>query len=1146
LLCERLEERLVLTPIFFDSFETAPLSNWWIPDLPGEGRVEIRDLSQSLVGNPVAHQFTQNGNSNSLVFDSTSGGNRDQSVAILTLDLSDRTDAMLTFHELEENREKQELAPIHQTADPGDGLAVSNDGVTWYRLENIKGKHFGEVTNRDGRGVWQLHEYDLRAEVDRINDDHSANLQFTSSFRIKFSQYAESTFPADGWAIDNLKIFDEPQYFDTSLERGAFHRLDLPGENWDEFVYRVAMIGDVDADTPILVSVHGSSRNIYSDTHRWLRFADDSHNGVSDLIVIAPWFAKDERYKNYNDLSWNDSNNDAADKVLLDVIDQITAADIGKGDQFYLWGFSAGGQFTQRFGLAHPDRLAASVVGGPASHAQPFAEVPFEYGIGPNPNRKPPSGVSLDPDKFLPSRIMYWVGQEDKDPAHDKLDNSGQAKAQGEARLQRSANTFEAMHRLAEQRNKPRNTYEYELFVSEGDGHTFGQSDFAEWYEFLFRDYDANEQPLLVHPRVVLTPTDHERQATLPQGVSRIEPSTDFYLELWVQAPAGQALGIKSGAVEIYFDTTRADVVSLDHGSIFDTSASGVVYENDGRVRELGGTTSLAGVGVGEFALFGRIRMRTASHTGQLSMAVQRDSGSWQLEGGPVDRSDLLPVSRVDVGSGSSANVQGIVFHDANGNGDHDSTELGLTDREIRLLNTDSTQATHTLRIEPDDYDPNPPGTPEDEKENYGRVVNRVISQAELSAVGSEVVGESVFLRREDDTESPGEWVFAHQRSSGWKYTWKDGSRELRVDFTNPTTTVSIDAIAKVDDDHDVGMLEIFDSDGNQLGETYVTEDLLFGEVETMTLNRPQGDIAYAVASGHGSNSVLLDNLRFESEIRTVTDADGGYILDQIPPGTYKVDLTATGGWITSAPLTGQYSIAVAAGDVVANKDFGSRMMNEPPTAVIATPSPASLAENTSTSNSVKVADISITDDGLGTNTLSLSGTDASSFTLVGSELHVAAGVSLDFETKPSYSVTVSVDDTTVGSTPDASVGFTLNLTDVNDNAPVITTAAAQSVAEGTALVAALTSTDLDTVGTNPATFTITGGADQGLFEIDVSGNLVFKAAKDYETDAHSYTVEVTADDGANTRSKTITVNLTDVNEAPTAVILTPSPASVV
>ena len=95
---------------------------------------------------------------------------------------------------------------------------------------------------------------------------------------------------------------------------------------------------------------------------------------------------------------------------------------------------------------------------------------------------------------------------------------------------------------------------------------------------------------------------------------------------------------------------------------------------------------------------------------------------------------------------------------------------------------------------------------------------------------------------------------------------------------------------------------------------------------------------------------------------------------------------------------------------------------------------------------------------------------------------------------------------------------------------PTITTAPEQDVSENTLIVAALTSTDPDPVGIDPAEFTITDGADAALFEI-VDGNLQFKTAKDYETARHSYEVEVTASDGVNASSQTITVNLQDVSE---------------
>jgi Ca2+-binding RTX toxin-like protein len=97
-----------------------------------------------------------------------------------------------------------------------------------------------------------------------------------------------------------------------------------------------------------------------------------------------------------------------------------------------------------------------------------------------------------------------------------------------------------------------------------------------------------------------------------------------------------------------------------------------------------------------------------------------------------------------------------------------------------------------------------------------------------------------------------------------------------------------------------------------------------------------------------------------------------------------------------------------------------------------------------------------------------------------------------------------------------------------NTTPPTITTALNQGVAEDSTFVAALTSTDPDSSGINPAFFTITGGVDGSQFDI-VDGNLLFKEAKDFETDPQVYRVKVTAFDGFNTSSRTITINITDV-----------------
>jgi uncharacterized protein YjiK len=113
-----------------------------------------------------------------------------------------------------------------------------------------------------------------------------------------------------------------------------------------------------------------------------------------------------------------------------------------------------------------------------------------------------------------------------------------------------------------------------------------------------------------------------------------------------------------------------------------------------------------------------------------------------------------------------------------------------------------------------------------------------------------------------------------------------------------------------------------------------------------------------------------------------------------------------------------------------------STVPNQAPTAVIVDNATTTLPENTNTASRVKLGNIFVTDDGLGTNTLSLSGADAASFELTGTEFFLKAGIALDFETKTSYAVTVNADDTTLGTTPDVSVNFTLTVSDVEPEAP--------------------------------------------------------------------------------------------------------------
>jgi uncharacterized protein YjiK len=111
-----------------------------------------------------------------------------------------------------------------------------------------------------------------------------------------------------------------------------------------------------------------------------------------------------------------------------------------------------------------------------------------------------------------------------------------------------------------------------------------------------------------------------------------------------------------------------------------------------------------------------------------------------------------------------------------------------------------------------------------------------------------------------------------------------------------------------------------------------------------------------------------------------------------------------------------------------------STAANAAPTGVTLNHQVGALAENTNTTSRLKVADVAVSDDGLGANDLAVTGPDAGAFEVDATGLYLKAGVVLDYEAKTSYQVSVTVDDTAVGSTPDAtSAPFTLQVTDVAD-----------------------------------------------------------------------------------------------------------------
>ena len=188
--------------------------------------------------------------------------------------------------------------------------------------------------------------------------------------------------------------------------------------------------------------------------------------------------------------------------------------------------------------------------------------------------------------------------------------------------------------------------------------------------------------------------------------------------------------------------------------------------------------------------------------------------------------------------------------------------------------------------------------------------------------------------------------------------------------------------------------------------------------------------------------------------------------------------------------------------------------------------------------------------------THSLGGTDASSFTIVSSSGQIEVKSALDYETKTSYSVTVTVAAAQSGANaqsfsldPNAPGNYvipvTINVTNVNEGPEFADDTATRSIAEnstaGTNIGAAVTA-GADPEG-DTRTYSLTG-TDAAKFDIGSStGQITVKTGNipDYEAKtSYSVTVNVTdkkaADGTANTAiddTISVTINVTDVNEPP-------------
>ncbi len=344
---------------------------------------------------------------------------------------------------------------------------------------------------------------------------------------------------------------------------------------------------------------------------------------------------------------------------------------------------------------------------------------------------------------------------------------------------------------------------------------------------------------------------------------------------------------------------------------------------------------------------------------------------------------------------------------------------------------------------------------------------------------------------------------------------------------------------------------------------TVQASDGSLSDLQTLTVTVTNVNEAPVITSNGGGDTASVNLPENTTAVTTVTatDPDAGATL------TYSINGGADAGRFTINPTSGllafltppnfesptdsdannSYLVVVQASDGslsdLQTLTVTVTNVNEAPTIISnggGDSASVSVPENTTA-----VTTVNATDSDAGTTfTYSINGgADAARFTINPTSGLLAFLTPPNFEAPTdsdannSYLVVVQASD---GSLSDSQT-LTVTVTNVNE-APVITSngggdTASVSVPENTTAVTTVTATDPDAGAT--LTYSINGGADAGRFTINpTSGLLAFLTPPNFEspTDSdanNSYLVTVQASDGSLSDLQTLTVTVTNVNEAP-------------
>jgi len=334
-------------------------------------------------------------------------------------------------------------------------------------------------------------------------------------------------------------------------------------------------------------------------------------------------------------------------------------------------------------------------------------------------------------------------------------------------------------------------------------------------------------------------------------------------------------------------------------------------------------------------------------------------------------------------------------------------------------------------------------------------------------------------------------------------------SVELIVTFTSDNGDIQEVALAlNVTDVDEAVVLAV--EPVNTISEAAISSELIANQVN-VSETVPAGTVLATFSATDPEGNALTYSLSGSgSDLMTVSESG---------------EITLTGGLDFEANSTLTVMLEISDGTITTIEEITINVINDDePATIAATLSSASFAETSAVGTAI--ASINATDPEGSAVTYTLSGTGSDNFSIDASgNITLASG--LDYETATSYELTVVVDDGTYASTE----VITVNVADVNEAPSLSATVAFNAFQENTATGTIIATSSVSDPEAGAITYSLSGNGSEN-FSVSSDGTVTLASGLDYET-ATAYAITLTASDGANSVSETLTINVGDINEAP-------------